>query len=163
MTGGRERGGPDAAAETPVDAGVPGRGRWAGGGAGVLVPEGGAGRRRRLPEPRKSGSTDTAGGRRGVGMARQGLLQVLVDGLSGRKAGATATTSAKWSRRPGSAGVTSRHWRPDREWQARKRLVDSHHSRRASSPAGLTGTPGRSVSTSPWLDVRSGRLRRRRR
>ncbi|KAL3192067.1 hypothetical protein MRX96_018186 [Rhipicephalus microplus] len=38
MTGGRERVGPDAAAETPVDAGVPGRGRWAGGGAGVLNP-----------------------------------------------------------------------------------------------------------------------------
>ncbi|KAL3192050.1 hypothetical protein MRX96_018169 [Rhipicephalus microplus] len=86
---------------------------------------------------------DMAGGRRGVGMATQGLLQDLVDGRPGRKAGATTTTAAKWSGRPGSVGVTSGHWRPHRGAARKKRLVDSHHSRRASSPAGRTGTPRR--------------------
>ncbi|KAL3197114.1 hypothetical protein MRX96_045001 [Rhipicephalus microplus] len=45
----------------------------------------------------------------------------------------------------------------------KKSLVDSHHSRRASSPAGWTGTPRRLMSTSSWLDVRASRLGRRRR
>ncbi|KAL3203023.1 hypothetical protein MRX96_042234 [Rhipicephalus microplus] len=121
--------------------GVAGRGRWAGGDAGVLYPEGGAGRRRRLPEPGTSGSMDTAGGRRGVGMARQGLFQVA--GPRGRTSGQESPgdddcgevvmmTRVRWCHQPALAtgpGVAGK-----------KRLVDAHRSHRVSSFAGWTET-----------------------
>ncbi|KAL3220466.1 hypothetical protein MRX96_029869 [Rhipicephalus microplus] len=138
---GRERGGPDAAAETPVDAGVAGRGRWAGSGTGVLNPEGGAGRRRWLPEPGTSGLMNTAGGRRGGRHGQAGTSP----GPRGRKSGqegrgdddgeVVTMTRVRWCHQralatgQGAAG--------------KEKLVDSHHSQRASSPAGWTETPRR--------------------
>ncbi|KAL3192070.1 hypothetical protein MRX96_018189 [Rhipicephalus microplus] len=108
---------------------------------------------------------DTAGGRRGGRHGQAGTSPV------GRTRGRTPVQECRGDDDDGGEVVTMTgvHWCHQQALAngpgaaGKKRLVDSHHSRRASSPVGWTGTPRRSVCTSSWLDVRAGRLGRRQR